>query len=653
MTRSQGSIERPAFSAFIDESVVDRWGALDTGSKPQRVGRRLLIGAAVTSEPGLLNHNLQQEVCAVVADGTMWDPRGGNMTPDSRRKRFEKEGFHLTFDSPPIRDRGLKTMLDVDIRFHVFYSNLVTSEFTSGDTHVAMLFTMVHSLLRRYAGSDLTFVFENANADIEQLYGPIVARATEFLDAAEGGKGVSRATAYARIGRKPLGGLAAADYAIGLTNFDLGQNKEPALEHDQRLLLRAAPHVAHIMDFDRAIHRRRFDTIDRPSWARHIVGASSHPGVAGAIPNLIPKGSTGPFTFWTNAAQLAIGLGYTPAALNIVRKKASQESSYSFIEAKIKGKTRHFTVTEDASVEDAQRRISYLLNLFSDRLHPSCSAYVPGRGADDAARPHVGKAWAQRLDIKDFFDSTDVARVRETLKWLGAVDEIAVFLADILTFKGRLPTGARTSPMMSNLVLAAFDFEIAAWAYDCGLSYSRYADDLVFSGHHEFDVSEHVANALRPLGYELNLEKSKLKRQGQPFRVAGLTIEAGGPRVRKTLKRKLRLELFLLNAALASVTETPSEGQSAVSDLDQADQHLFERTRGLARYCVGIEFDWTMRLSEKFPYADAAIWVSKKPGASAKAVHRLAEQIRSSHPLRLSDREKIIGVTQPLLSSSE
>lgn len=639
------------FTAFIDESVVERWGGGAAGQDSSRVGHRLLIGAAVTSQPGALHGRLQKEAADVLADDALWEPRGGKPEPHKRRARFEKEGFHFVYDSPAIRDRGLKAMCQADVRLHVVFSNEYVPQESVTDLQVGMLFTMVHTLLQRYAGCELTFVFENANDATEQLYSPIVAQATEFLDALGRGRGVTRATALARIGRKPLGGLAVADYALGVVNMDLGQNKSPNFEQDKRLLHRAASHIAHVMDFDRALHRRRFDTVEVPSWARHIVGASSLSGVDGANPILIPVGSTGPFTFWKSADQLATGLGYKPETLQLVEARASLADSYRFVEAKVKGKIRQFTVAEDPLVQDAQRRISHVLNQLVGWLHPSCCAYVPGRGAVDAARPHVGHSWAQRLDIREFFASTTISRVRDTLAELGATGEVADVLSKIMTYQGCLPTGTRTSPMMSNLVLARFDFEIAAWAQANGLTYSRYADDLVFSGEERFDAAPRVAEMLRPLGYELNVAKTRLKRKGQPFRVAGLTIDEGGPRVRKTLKRKLRLELYLLNAALSRVLADVGQEGDAVDRLDPADRKLFDHVRGLARYCIGVEFEWTMALLEKFPLAQTEILGAPKPDRRSFALQYLAAQIRSRSELRLGDSSTPIGARPSLLAA--
>jgi len=649
------SRERAKFTVFIDESMVERWDRASQSSEPAKVGHRLLVGGAVTSQPELLHESLQKEAAEVLADGALWEPRGGRPEPHLRRARFEKEGFHFVYDSPAIRERGFRAMCHVDLRLHVFYSNeyvpaMKAQDKEMSDLQIGMLFTMAHTLLRRYAGCDLTFVFENANDAIERLYGPILVQATEYLDGLNEGRGVARATASAQIGRKPDGGLSAADYALGIVNLDLGQGKVPQFEDGRRLLERAAPRVAHIMNFDRALHRRRFDSVDLPSWARHIVGVSSRPGVTDTNPILIQTGSTGPFTFWKSVGQLATGLGYAPETLHAVQARASRSDSYSFIEAKIKGKVRKFTVAKDPLLMDAQGRLAYLLNQFAGRLHPSCSAYVPGRGAADAARPHVGHRWAQRLDIADFFGNTTTARVQQTLEELGATDEVAGALASIMTYGGCLPVGSRTSPMMSNLVLAQFDYEVAEWADSSGLTYSRYADDMVFSGDGAFDAAPAVSERLASLGYVLNASKTRLKRRGQPFRVAGLTIDEGGPRVPKSLKRKLRLELHLLNTAVAKMAESTDEHSDALAQLDHADQMLYGRVRGLARYCIGVEFDWAMALLEKFPLAQSVIIGAPNPERRQAALKHSANRIRSRPEMRLGESNVPVGAPPALIT---
>ena len=59
-----------------------------------------------------------------------------------------------------------------------------------------------------------------------------------------------------------------------------------------------------------------------------------------------------------------------------------------------------------------------------------------------------------------------------------------------MSCKGRVPLGARTSPRVSNVILVSFDEAMVALALEPGLVYTRYADDLSFSGAEYFDMKD-------------------------------------------------------------------------------------------------------------------------------------------------------------------
>lgn len=305
----------------------------------------------------------------------------------------------------------------------------------------------------------------------------------------------------------------------------------------------------------------------------------------------------------------------------------------------IRGKTRRFTVPKDELLISVHARLLEHFYPLNEALHPCCVAYVPGRRPMDAAAPHVGGRWIQKLDIADFFPSTSSERVRVTFEMLGASFEVAAALADLTTYNNSLPTGARTSPFLSNLVLADFDYAIAAASESLGVTYSRYADDMIFSANEAFDMTQLVSQKLATLGYKLNLRKTRVRRRGQPLRVAGLTVfEMEGPRLPKRTKKRLRLELFLLGKALAA---------AQLIELDEdAESELAVRTastRGLVRYCQSVERDWTDRLVSRFPEASEVIARRTDPNRREAAVAAMVAQIRSTPAPRLTAHWEYIG----------
>ena len=106
-----------------------------------------------------------------------------------------------------------------------------------------------------------------------------------------------------------------------------------------------------------------------------------------------------------------------------------------------------------------------------------------------------------------------------------------------------LPQGAPTSPWIANLVLRPFDEKLGAWCRARGVVYTRYCDDLAFSGTALDGVEERAEEGLRALGFRLNGAKRALCRDGQQKRVTGLVVNerVAVPACRR---RRLRQELY-------------------------------------------------------------------------------------------------------------
>jgi retron-type reverse transcriptase len=159
------------------------------------------------------------------------------------------------------------------------------------------------------------------------------------------------------------------------------------------------------------------------------------------------------------------------------------------------------------------------------------------------AIPHSGKACVVNVDIDSFFPSTKHNRILQAAAHLanrhlsyGARQ----VLADLLSHDGALPTGAPTSPAIGNLVLRGADAAIAKVAARHGIDYTRYADDLTFSGHkHAVKILPFVEKVLGQLGYKLNAKKTNIYRRGRRQMVTGLVVNEK-PNLPRHVRRRLR-----------------------------------------------------------------------------------------------------------------
>jgi len=178
-------------------------------------------------------------------------------------------------------------------------------------------------------------------------------------------------------------------------------------------------------------------------------------------------------------------------------------------------------------------------------------AYRKGVSIKDCAEPHTGKALLIHLDLKDFFGSITENMVYEALcRETGYSKSLCRLLAQICCLHHRLPQGTVTSPTLSNVVFRPCDRALAQLAQAQGMVYTRYSDDLYFSGDDRKvkPFLRQVEDILSEHGFRLNREKTKVRRRQHRQTVLGLTVnerlQATRPYRRKLLQEVYYLERF-------------------------------------------------------------------------------------------------------------
>src|SRR5947208_2609016 len=115
-------------------------------------------------------------------------------------------------------------------------------------------------------------------------------------------------------------------------------------------------------------------------------------------------------------------------------------------------------------------------------LPPYVHGFVPGRSIVSNGETHRGAPYLLNVDIARFFDSIHETTVRQVFLDFGFGEDVAKTLTRLCCFQDSLPQGAPTSPYLANLAFDAADKSILALCREYGMTYSRYADDLSFSG---------------------------------------------------------------------------------------------------------------------------------------------------------------------------
>jgi hypothetical protein len=190
-----------------------------------------------------------------------------------------------------------------------------------------------------------------------------------------------------------------------------------------------------------------------------------------------------------------------------------------------------------------QRRILHeILDLIPP--HEAAHGFRAGRSIVSYVEPHVGRRIVLRFDLRDFFASVSAARVLAIFRTVGYPHEAARLLTGLCTTRTpdevpaeprwrrrHLPQGAPTSPALANLAAYRLDVRLHALAQKLGAGYTRYADDLAFSGDSRLEraakrVQELAAVIAAEEGFELHFRKSRFMRQGVRQQLAGVVVNA-------------------------------------------------------------------------------------------------------------------------------
>ena len=196
--------------------------------------------------------------------------------------------------------------------------------------------------------------------------------------------------------------------------------------------------------------------------------------------------------------------------------------------------------------------------LVTDAAH----GFVAGRGIVTNANPHVGKAVVVNLDLSDFFPTIAFFRVRAVYERYGYSGSVATILALLctecprtaVTYAGTkyeaatgprgLPQGAPTSPGLSNQVARKLDKRLLGVASKLGLAYTRYADDLTYSGGADLIgkigwLLAKVRHVAQEEGFLVNEKKTRVMRRSTAQTVTGIVVN-DKPSVCRDELRRLR-----------------------------------------------------------------------------------------------------------------
>jgi hypothetical protein len=266
-------------------------------------------------------------------------------------------------------------------------------------------------------------------------------------------------------------------------------------------------------------------------------------------------------------AQLAEALGLTVAQLRWLayhRDAATRVHYRRFLIPKRGGGERAIW----APLPKLKAAQHWILRSIAERLpvHGAAHGFLPGRSPITNAAAHPDPAIVLKLDVKDFFPTVTLRRVKGVFRKAGYREPVAMLLAllcteaprEIVSVDGQtyyvslgprcLPQGAPTSPALTNTLCLRLDRRLSGLARRFGWRYTRYADDLTFSLPADFAGEPRtgtlmglVRRVVEAEGFRVHPDKTRVHRRGGRQQVTGLVVNGGTPpRVPRRLRRELR-----------------------------------------------------------------------------------------------------------------
>ena len=232
--------------------------------------------------------------------------------------------------------------------------------------------------------------------------------------------------------------------------------------------------------------------------------------------------------------------------------------------------------------------------------------FETGKSIITNARIHKNKKYLLNIDIANFFSSINFGRVQgyfnKSQEFMFS-KEVSTIISQLVCYEKKLPQGAPTSPIISNLIFNIVDLRILSLAKKYKLSYTRYADDMSFSTNNKAFRTDHIEFIqelkvlLKNSGFDINESKTRLEYYSSRQEVTGLTVNKKINARRKFIKQTramvdqlFKTDSFKIDGVIG--TEEQLEGRLAfINQLDWYNNDLeseSKKNKGNKKYISGL-----------------------------------------------------------------
>ena len=237
------------------------------------------------------------------------------------------------------------------------------------------------------------------------------------------------------------------------------------------------------------------------------------------------------------------------STLTIYNLSKNSERYYRCYEIlKKNGKTR--TISQPS--KNMKGIQAWILNNILNKLAASTSSkgFEKNSSTLDNAVPHKNASAVLTLDIKDFFPNITRNKVFNVFKSIGYSNFISTIFTNLCVCKNSLPQGSPCSPKLSNLSSWGLDARIQGYVGRRTITYTRYADDLTFSGQNVIKLVKTISfieKIINSEGFELNYAKTRVAGLSRAKIITGLVLSDDKIGIGKKVYKLLRAKAHYLS----------------------------------------------------------------------------------------------------------
>jgi len=219
------------------------------------------------------------------------------------------------------------------------------------------------------------------------------------------------------------------------------------------------------------------------------------------------------------------------------------------------------------------------------KIKVSVHGFVNGKNILTNATNHSNRKVILNIDLKDFFTQIHFGRVRGMLskKPYNIGIEAATVISQLACYNGVLPQGAPSSPIITNMICSPLDTQFTKIAFKNNVKYTRYADDLTFSGLNPqvvSKISSRIEDIVNNEGFEINKDKTRIAGSSRAKTVTGLVLSKDSFGIGKNKYKLLRAKLHhLTKKSEQKNLELLSHVDGYLAFLKSVDKNRFQRVR--------------------------------------------------------------------------